>query len=148
VKGVLMLINEKMRFMRQQKGWTQEEMAYRLSMSANGYGNIERGYTNLSLTKLKKIAALFDKNLDELFGSDDQNIFNSIGDNNTGVQANQNFCSQVSDPNQCARNIQVDTNLEKQILINAQQSAEIKLLRQINALLIEKVARNNPEQGV
>ena len=37
-----MLINEKIRFMRQQKGWTQQEMAKRLNMSANGYGNIGR----------------------------------------------------------------------------------------------------------
>ena len=143
-----MLINEKIRFMRQQKGWSQEEMAHRLSMSPNGYGNIERGYTNLSLPKLKKIAALFDENLKELFGSDDKNIFNSIGDNNTGIQANQNFCSLFSDTNHCTRNIQVETNLEKQILINAQQSREIKMLRQINELLVEKEDRHNTEQLV
>ena len=63
-----MLINEKIRFMRQQKGWSQEEMAHRLSMSPNGYGNIERGNTNINMIKLKKIAALLDENLLGLFG--------------------------------------------------------------------------------
>jgi transcriptional regulator with XRE-family HTH domain len=55
-----MLINEKIRFMRQQKGWSQEEIADRLNMSPNGYGNIERGYTNINMTKLNEIAELFD----------------------------------------------------------------------------------------
>ena len=46
-----MLINEKIRFMRQQKGWTQQEMAKRLNMSANGYGNIERVNNELTAQK-------------------------------------------------------------------------------------------------
>ena len=131
-----MFINEKIRFMRQQKGWTQEEMAYKLNMSPNGYGNIERGHTNINMIKLKKIAALFDENLLELFGGD-KNVFNSIGDNNSGAQKNQNFCSLFSDTADCSRNTQVELN-EKQLLINAMQSNEIKMLKQINELLMEK----------
>ena len=55
-----MLMNEKIRFMRQQKGWSQEEMAHRLGMSFNRYGNIERGQTKLNFAKLKEIAAIND----------------------------------------------------------------------------------------
>jgi transcriptional regulator with XRE-family HTH domain len=135
-----MLMNEKIRYMRQQKGWSQEEMAHRLNMSPNGYGNIERGHTNLNLPKLRKIAAIFDENMSEMFG-EDKNIFNSMGDNNTGTQNNQNFCSLFSDTGQCTRNTQVEFNLEKQKLINAQQSNEIIMLRQINELLKEKADR-------
>jgi transcriptional regulator with XRE-family HTH domain len=131
-----MLINEKIRFMRQQKGWSQEEIADRLNMSPNGYGNIERGYTNINMTKLNEIAELFDASLSELFECD-KNVFNSIGDSNSGEQKNQNFCSLFSDTADCSRNTQVELN-EKQLLINAMQSNEIKMLKQINALLIEK----------
>lgn len=128
-----MLINEKIRFMRQKKGWSQEEMAHQLNMSSNGYGNIERGYTNLSLSKLKKIAELFDENL--------RDMFLGISDNNTGTQNNQNFCSLFSDTGQCTLNIYVEFNSEKQKLIIVQQSNEIIMLRQINELLKEKVNR-------
>lgn len=134
--GVPMLINEKIRFMRQQKGWSQEEMAHRLNMSPNGYGNIERGHTNINMTKLKKIAVFFDVNLTELFECD-KNVFNIIDDNNSGIPKNQNFCSLFSDSADCSRNTQVELN-EKQLLINAMQSNEIKMLKQINELLIEK----------
>jgi len=135
-----MLINEKIRYMRQQKGLSQEEMAHRLNMSPNGYGNIERGHTNLSLPKLRKIAAIFDENMSQMFG-EDKHIFNSMGDNNTGTQNNQNFCSFFSDTGQCTRNTQVEFNLERQKLINDQKSSEIIMLRQINALLKEKADR-------
>lgn len=88
------------------------------------------------MTKLKEIAVLFDASLTELFESD-KNVFNSIGDNNSGAQKNQNFCSLFSDTADCSRNTQVELN-EKQLLINAMQSNEIKMLKQINELLIEK----------
>lgn len=58
-----MLINEKIRLLRQQKGLSQNEMARKLKMSTNGYGNIERGHTNVSLSKLTQLAAIFDENL-------------------------------------------------------------------------------------
>ena len=86
-----MLINEKIRLLRQQKGLSQAKMARLLNMSKNGYGNIERGQTNLSLTKLKQIAAILDENLMELVKGNDKNIINTMGNNNTGTQNNQNF---------------------------------------------------------
>ncbi len=133
-----MLINEKIRFMRQQKGWTQEEMAKRLNMSANGYGNIERGNSNINMIKLKKIAALLDENLLALFGGD-QKVFNRIGDNNAGTQNNQNFCSLFSDDDQCPRNDQIECSLAKQKLITTQQENEISILKQLNEQLEAKI---------
>jgi transcriptional regulator with XRE-family HTH domain len=133
-----MLINEKIRFMRQQKGWTQGEMAKRLNMSANGYGNIERGNSNINMIKLKKIAAILDENLLALFGGD-QNVFNSIGDYNKGTQSNQNFCSLFSDDDQCPRNDQIECSLAKQKLITTQQESEISILKQLNEQLEAKI---------
>ncbi len=40
-----MHIHEKIRFLRQQKGWSQEKMAEKLDMTSNGYAKIERGET-------------------------------------------------------------------------------------------------------
>ena len=87
-----MLINEKIRLLRQQKGLSQAKMARQLNISTNGYGNIERGQTNLSLTKLKQIAAILDENLMELVKGDDKNIINTMGNNNTGTPLNQDSC--------------------------------------------------------
>jgi transcriptional regulator with XRE-family HTH domain len=41
-----MKVHDKIRSIRQSKGWTQEDMAEKLYMSVNGYANIERGETD------------------------------------------------------------------------------------------------------
>ena len=143
-----MLINEKIRLLRQQKGLSQAKMARQLNMSKNGYGNIERGQTNLSLTKLKQIAAIFDENLMQLIKRHDKNIINTMGSNNTGTQNNQNFCSLFLCPCPCTKNNQLECHLAKQMLINLQQSNEIILLKQLNELLMEKIEYNQNDKNL
>jgi transcriptional regulator with XRE-family HTH domain len=68
--------HEKIRFLRQAKGWTQEEVADKLKMSQNGYGSIERGETDVNLSRLEQIADLFGIKLSELLGLDEEAVFN------------------------------------------------------------------------
>lgn len=62
-----MCVHEKIRLLRRTQGWSQEEMAHKLEMSTNGYGSIERGDTDVSLSRLQQIASLFNVNVSELF---------------------------------------------------------------------------------
>ena len=50
-----MKVNEKIRFLRENKNLTQDQMAERLGMSTNGYAKIERGETRLTIPKLEQI---------------------------------------------------------------------------------------------
>jgi transcriptional regulator with XRE-family HTH domain len=136
-----MLINEKIRLLRQQKGLSQAKMARQLKISITGYGNIERGHTNVSLTKLKQIASILDENIMELAKGYDKNIINTMGNYNTCTQNNQNFYSLFLCPCPCTKNSQLECDLAKLMVINAQQSNEIKLLKQLNELLMEKIDR-------
>lgn len=43
-----MIVHEKMRDLRKNKHWIQEDMAEQLEMSTNGYGDIERGKTEVT----------------------------------------------------------------------------------------------------
>ncbi len=45
-----MIVHKKMRDLRKSKHWTQEDMAEKLEMSTNGYGDIERGKTDVTLS--------------------------------------------------------------------------------------------------
>jgi transcriptional regulator with XRE-family HTH domain len=45
--------------LRHEKGFSQEAMAYEIGMSPSGYGKIERGETDLTISKIDKIAACF-----------------------------------------------------------------------------------------
>ncbi|AHG80266.1 DNA-binding protein [Mannheimia varigena USDA-ARS-USMARC-1388] len=40
---IKMNVNEKVRFLREARGWSQEEMAERVGFSVHGYSKIERG---------------------------------------------------------------------------------------------------------
>ena len=77
-----MEVHDKIRVMREINQWSQEEMAEKLAMSANGYAKIERGQTNISIDKLKQIAQIFNIDMVDLITNQDKTFFFSIGDNN------------------------------------------------------------------
>lgn len=112
------------------QGWSQEEIANKLDMSPNGYGNIERGDTDVSLSKLEKIAELFDMELPELLDLNDKNVINLI----TGkiIATHCNVGLSVSE------NGQLKNKLEKQHAVNEQQAQEILYLRELVDSLVKK----------
>ncbi|MHA4736434.1 helix-turn-helix domain-containing protein [Dyadobacter sp. MSC1_007] len=63
-------LSEKIRQIRLQKGLSQENMADMLGLSTTAYGDIERGRTELSVTRLENVAKLLDVPLPELLGID------------------------------------------------------------------------------
>jgi transcriptional regulator with XRE-family HTH domain len=140
-----MLLHKKIRFLRLNKSWSQETMAEKLDMSPNGYGSIERGETNVQLSRVLQIAQLFDISIAELFqDASSKNALNSVESENIEKQNNNNnsrcFFS-VSEENlsqfECQRERQqLEFNLEKQIIIIEYKDKEIFLLRQINELLL------------
>ncbi len=70
-----MKVHEKIKFLRQARGWSQEEMAMKLDMSPNGYGHLERGKTNIDLLRLEQIANAFDIAITELVNTNEKNSF-------------------------------------------------------------------------
>lgn len=52
-------LSEKLRVLRQGKGWSQEDIAHELGISLPAYSKIERGITNISLSRLNQIGSLF-----------------------------------------------------------------------------------------
>ena len=83
-----MAVHEKIKFIRQLKGWSQEDMAEKLAMSVNGYGAIERGETNVNISRLEQIALVFGIELSQLVALGDKNNFYMSGASST-VQLNQ-----------------------------------------------------------
>ena len=69
-----MKISEKIRTLREEKQWSQEEMAAKLDMSRNGYAKIELGKTKPNIDKLLKIAQLLDVEISDLFQADEKNV--------------------------------------------------------------------------
>jgi transcriptional regulator with XRE-family HTH domain len=62
-------MGEKLRLLRIQKSWSQEDVAHELGMSLPGYSKIERDKTDIPLSRLTQIAHLYSLSMAELFST-------------------------------------------------------------------------------
>ncbi len=77
-----MQTHEKIRELREAYNWTQEDMANKVAMSANGYAKIERGETRITLQRLEQFAQIFNIDISELLNGKDSNLVIQIEKNN------------------------------------------------------------------
>lgn len=120
-------IHEKIRTLRKEKQWSQEEFAAKLGLSVNGYRKIERGETRLNIPRLQQLADIFEVDILELMQSRDSHAFyqvNHDSDNCVNVSFNHNQMLQAK--------------IDKLELINAHQAEllaqkerELEALREI-----------------
>ena len=139
-----MSVHEKIKFIRQMKGWSREDMAEKLAMSINGYGSIERGETNVNLSRLEQIANLFGMELSELVAINEKSVFYISGANSTGQITHEHCEINSFAPEDQFFNLQKE--FEKLQLINELKDKEILLkdqeisnLQKIISLLENKI---------
>jgi transcriptional regulator with XRE-family HTH domain len=89
-------IGQKIKKIRELRSYTQEYMAEQLGMSQTGYGNIERGETDINLNRMKQISEILGIKIQELFGFDEKAalLVGTMTHNNTAngvVYNNENF---------------------------------------------------------
>jgi transcriptional regulator with XRE-family HTH domain len=125
---------EKIRFFREQKKWSQEEMAARLGISTNGYAKLERGESALSFARLKQIATVLEIELTELLNFGEKNVFYVVGDNTLHNCNPFSNIHSANNPNEA----KIQLQLEKLYLIVQQQSKEIEYLKEIIQFLKNK----------
>jgi transcriptional regulator with XRE-family HTH domain len=56
-------IGRKVRALRNEKGFSQEYVAFNLNISPKTYSNMENNKSNISINTLEKLAKLYDKNI-------------------------------------------------------------------------------------
>ena len=71
-KTILKSFGDRVRRIRTQKGYSQEELAHRASLHRTYIGMIERAEKNITLMNIEKIANALDISIKELF--DDRRI--------------------------------------------------------------------------
>ena len=64
-------LGKKIRLLRHQKGWSQEEVAKRLDISIPAFSKIETGITDVNLSRLNQISRLFGLTLVQLLSTTD-----------------------------------------------------------------------------
>ncbi len=89
-------LGKKIRLLRHQKGWSQEDVAKRLDISIPAFSKIETGITDINLSRLEQIATLFDMGVvqlltfneaehDQKFISELENVHKRLSDRETEV---------------------------------------------------------------
>ncbi|WHP47983.1 helix-turn-helix transcriptional regulator [Mannheimia bovis] len=123
-----MNVNEKVRFLREARGWSQEEMAERVGLSVHGYSKIERGETQLNLSRLRQICEVLNYDMLELMTLGEKNVvyFQESGNNhsiNIINPTSENLVSEIA---------QLKQTISHQAEIIEMQKAQIETL---NALV-------------
>jgi len=69
-------LGKKIRLLRHQKGWSQEDVAKRLDISIPAFSKIETGITDINLSRLEQISTLFEMTVVQLltFNETEQDI--------------------------------------------------------------------------
>jgi transcriptional regulator with XRE-family HTH domain len=132
-----MELANRIRFMREFKGWTQEETAAKLHMVVNGYAKIEHGKTDIPFSRLRQIAKLFGIELTDLIGLNEKNVLNII-DNLEAQASNVSNSSTIKTVNvySCEAAKFQHENEKLQLIIEqkdkelSQKNREVDLLQQ------------------
>ena len=72
-------IGDKIKKIREIKGFTQEAMADKLGMSVAGFGKLERDEADIPFSRLEQIASVYNMKTEDLVCFDERNVFNNYG---------------------------------------------------------------------
>lgn len=126
-----MAVHDKIRALRLQNNWTQEQAAEKMDMSKNGYANMERGQASININRLEKAAEVFQVDILELLNSSKDVV----------LFVNENF----ENTEQCGNYYRQSDNAEKWALQQAlleQKDQEIVALKEIIALLKQQLEKS------
>lgn len=83
-------LGKKIRLLRHQKGWSQEDVAKRLDISIPAFSKIETGITDVNLSRLNQISKLFGLSLVQLLSTsevdDDKGRMDELNEINRKLQ--------------------------------------------------------------
>lgn len=79
-------VGKKIRLLRHQKGWSQQDVAKKLGISIPAFSKIETGITDLNLSRLIQIAKLFNFTAVQLLSFSETDDVNDYVDGITSIQ--------------------------------------------------------------
>ena len=77
-----MELSEKIKELRKKRDWSQEIVANKLNISLNSYGALERGETDIKLSRLEELARIFEVDISFFFINDAEKTSRRKGDMN------------------------------------------------------------------
>lgn len=111
----ILKIYQNIRHLRELKNITREQIASDLNMSLSGYAKIERGEVDIAISKLYKIAAILEVDIQQILDFQVAQIFNYKDSSN--IEYNNESSNMI---------IHTDAYLEKYVKILEQEVERLK----------------------
>ena len=125
-------IGQAIKKLRLDNDWTQEEVASQLYICRDAYGDIERGKTDICVSRLTQIANLYGVDVTFLFGSMPCTTnYNQYNNSKSRIKNHHNHCHIYSEE-------KLQHELEKQQALNEQQAQEVLYLRSLVDSFLKK----------
>lgn len=122
-------IGDKIRKVRELKGFKQEYVAGKLGLSVTAYGNIERNESSLTFERLEEIAQALEVTVQDILNIPEQLNIHSV---NNAHQVGFNQNTTINDNRTC-----IDGEIEAYKLAISNLEKEVEYLRQQNLQLME-----------
>ena len=122
-------LRQNIRDIREDKHFTQADMAEKLGLSITGYAKVERGQSQINIERLQQISKVLEVSIAELipFGDDGVVVFNNSNDN---FSNSSNFSLALGNPALEAEVANLRQILAHKNEIIESRDREINLLRQ------------------
>jgi transcriptional regulator with XRE-family HTH domain len=118
-------IGDKIRKVRELKGYKQEYVAEKVGLSVTAYGNIERNDSSLTFERLEQIAEVLEVTVQDILNIPEQlNIHSISNSNNVGFNHTFND-NRVCTEGEAAAYKQSISNLEKEIEYLREQNSKL-----------------------
>lgn len=130
--------HEKIRKIREEKKWSQEELANKLGLSTNGYAKIERGETRLTLSRLFQLAEIFKLDIFELIQGDIQYMGERIA-SHINHECDLVVYSATEHKNLIQEIEKLKLIIQHQETLLAQQTRELNLAQKILAIYEQNI---------
>ena len=130
--------HEKIRKIREEKKWSQEELANKLGLSTNGYAKIERGETRLTLSRLFQLAEIFKLDIFELIQGDIQYMGERVA-SHINHECDLVVYSATEHKNLIQEIEKLKLIIQHQETLLAQQTRELNLAQKILAIDEQKI---------
>lgn len=79
-------VGKKIRLLRHQKGWSQQDVAKKLEISIPAFSKMETGITDLNLSRINQIAKLFNLTAVQLLSFSEKDHVNDCVNEITSIQ--------------------------------------------------------------
>ncbi len=105
-----MKIGENIKKLRELKNFTQAHMATQLDMSISGYAKIEKDRTDVSLSKIARIAEILETDISKILNFDAKTVFNQSHNSNCLITGNNESLNINGSLDNFLLNLQKDIN--------------------------------------